>query len=307
MRAALRTWRSPVDKIELSTLLGNYDVTAAMHRGDVDSPAVRLAFADVARPATAFKRVVRDLEFDVAELAIMTFLMAKAYDKPLVLLPAVVLARFQHPYLVYNRERGALAPRDLEGRRVGIRAYSVTTVTWLRGVLADDYGVDLSRIGWVSFEEAHVAEFRDPSNVERAPDGASVTDMLLRGDIDAAVLADAKLPDRRLARLIPEPDRAAEAWHRRTGAIQINHMVTVCASLSREHPDAVREVYRMLRESRDRAITGGGKEPDLHPFGVESNRRNLEVAIDYAWRQGLLPRRLSVDELFDDVTRMLGA
>jgi len=291
--------------LELSTLLGRYPVTAALRDGNIASPRLALRFADVARPATAFKRVVRDLEFDVAELAIMTFLMATAYGKPLVLLPAVVLSRFQHPYLVYNRERGVLAPRDLEGKRVGIRAYSVTTVTWLRGILADDYRVDLSRVHWVGFEEPHVAEFRDPPNVERAPEGASVLDMLLQGDLDAAVLADATLPYPRLARLIPEPDNAAREWHRRTGAIQINHMVTVRASLSREQPDAVREVYRMLLQSRERAGSSDAAGPDLHPFGVARNRRNLEVAIDYASRQGLLPRPLTVDELFDDVTRGL--
>jgi len=291
--------------LELSTLLGRYPVTAALRDGNIASPRLALRFADVARPATAFKRVVRDLEFDVAELAIMTFLVAKAYGKPLVLLPAVVLSRFQHPYLVYNRERGVLAPRDLEGKRVGIRAYSVTTVTWLRGILADDYRVDLSRVHWVGFEEPHVAEFRDPPNVERAPAGASMLDMLLQGDLDAAVLADATLPDPRLAHLIPEPDNAAREWHRRTGAIQINHMVTVRASLSREQPDAVREVYHMLLQSRERAGASEPARPDLHPFGVARNRRNLEVAIDYASRQGLLPRPLAVDELFDDVTRGL--
>ena len=99
-----------------------------------------LQFADVLSPAAAFKRVVRDLEFDVAELAIVTFLLAKAFGKPLVLLPAVVLGRFQHRFLVYDRERGPLAPGDLRGRRVGIRSYSVTTATWLRGILVEVWG-----------------------------------------------------------------------------------------------------------------------------------------------------------------------
>src|SRR5207247_2444165 len=130
------------------------------------SPVVRLAFADVTSAASAFKRVVRGMEFDVAELAIVTFLLAKAHGTPLVLLPAVVLGRFQHPYLVYNRARGPLAPGDLTGRRVGIRSYSVTTVTWLRGILAEDHGVDLDRVTWVTFEEPHVAEFRDPPTVQ---------------------------------------------------------------------------------------------------------------------------------------------
>jgi 4,5-dihydroxyphthalate decarboxylase len=136
--------------VALRALLGNYPVTRALRRGDVTSSVVRLEFADVTSASSAFKRVVRTLEFDVAELAIVTFLLAKAHGKPLVLLPAVVLGRFQHPYLVYNRERGHLTPGDLTGRRVGIRSYSVTTVTWLRGILADDWGVDLDRITWIT-------------------------------------------------------------------------------------------------------------------------------------------------------------
>jgi 4,5-dihydroxyphthalate decarboxylase len=204
--------------VALPALLGDYPVTRALRRGELTSPVVQLQFADVPSPASAFPRAVRGLEFDVAELAIVTFLLAKAHGKPLVLLPAVVLGRLQHPYLVYNRERGPLAPGDLTGRRVGLRSYSVTTATWVRGILAEDWGVDLDRITWVTFEEPHVAEFRDPPGVQRAPDVLDTT-----------------------------------------------------------------------------------------PFGLEANRRNLEVAIDYAFRQRLIPRRFTVDELFDDVTRRLGA
>jgi 4,5-dihydroxyphthalate decarboxylase len=291
-------------QLTLQTLLGDYPVTAALKSGAVTSPHVRLAFADVKRPATAFKRVVRDLEFDVAELAIMTFLVAKAFGKPLVLLPAVVLARYQHPYLVYNAARGPLAPADLAGKRVGIRAFSVTTATWIRGILADDFGVDVSRIRWIAFEEPHVAEFRDPPNVERAPEGRTVEEMLLAGDLDAAILADAKLPDPRLARLIPDPDSAARDWGARHGAIQINHMVCVRGDLSRSRPDAVREAYRMLKRSRDGSDQVNATL-DLNPFGFQRNRRNLEVAIDCGYRQGLLPTRTRVEDLFDDVTRAL--
>src|SRR6266851_5953331 len=124
--------------VAVRTLLGDYPVTQPLKKGEVKSPSVSLDFADVKTVSTAFKRVVRNLEFDVAELAIVTFLLAKAHGKPFVLLPAVVVGRFQHPYLVGNRERGRLTPGDLNGRRVGIRSYSVTTVTWLRGILAED-------------------------------------------------------------------------------------------------------------------------------------------------------------------------
>jgi 4,5-dihydroxyphthalate decarboxylase len=292
--------------MNLHTLLGDYPVTKALKGGEVRSNAVTLDFADVKVPSSAFKRVVRDLEFDVAELALVTYLIAKAHGKPLVLLPAVVLCRFQHPYLVYNTERGPLRPSDLAGRHIGIRSYSVTTVTWIKGILADDYGVDLERITWVTFEEPHVAEFRDPPNVERAPAGQNMTDMLLAGDIDAAVVGGPS-PDPRLQPLIPDPSTAAGDWHRRNGAVQINHMVTISEALSRDKPEAVREVYRMLSESKAAAGLPRPGELDMNAVGVAANRRNLEVGIDFAFRQRLIPRRFGVDELFDDVTRSLGA
>jgi 4,5-dihydroxyphthalate decarboxylase len=288
--------------VTLPTLLGDYPVTRAVRCGEITSPAVRLAFADVKSAAGAFKRAVRGLEFDVAELAIVTFLLAKAHGKPFVLLPAVVLGRFQHPYLVYNRERGPLAPGDLAGRRVGIRSYSVTTVTWLRGILMDDWGVDLDRITWVTFEEPHVAEFRDPPSVQRAGPGTDLVGMLLAGEIDAAILGGDPPTDPRVVPLIPDPAGAARAWREKHGAIQVNHMVTVKASLSRSQPRVVEEVFRMLVESKRAAAPA---DAETTPFGLEANRRNLEIAIDYVYRQGLIPRRFTVDELFDDVTRTL--
>jgi 4,5-dihydroxyphthalate decarboxylase len=273
----------------LKTLLGDYPATEALKKGRIASESVALEFADIRPPSAGFKRVVRGLEFDVAELAITTFLMAKAAGKPYKLLPAVVVGRLQHSFLVHNAARGPLAPRDLAGRRVGVRSYSVTTGMWLRGILADDHGVDCDRITWVTFEEAHVAEFRDPPNVERAAPGKDVIGMLLAGEIDAAVVGDGKPADARIRPLIPDPEAAARAWRARTGAIQINHMVAVKDSV----PDtAAAEVSRLLAAS----IAAAGN-PQMNPCGIEANRRNLEVAIDYVHRQRLIPRRYGVEEL----------
>jgi 4,5-dihydroxyphthalate decarboxylase len=291
--------------LSVKTLLGDYPVTLPLKKGEVRSPSVSFDFADVKAPSTAFKRVVRNLEFDCAELAIVTFLMAKAHGKPLVLLPAVVMARFQHPHIVYNAERGPLAPADLAGRRVGTRSYTVTTSTWLRGILANDYGVDLDRVKWVTFEEAHVAEFRDPPSVERAPEGKALVAMLLAGEIDAAILP-AVPDDPRLKPLISDPKAAAEAWRKKYGALQINHMVVVKDSLSKSEPEAVREIYRLLAESKKAAKLPKPGEFDTNPFGLEANRRSLEVVIDTVYQQRMIPRRFAVEELFDDVTRKLG-
>ncbi len=274
----------------MKALLGDYPCTAALKRGAIRSDRVQLEFADIRPPSAGFKRVVRGLEFDVAELAITTFLMALAAGKPYRLLPAVVVGRLQHSFLVHNSEHGPLAPSDLPGRRVGVRSYSVTTGMWLRGILAEDFGVDCDRIHWVTFEEAHVAEFRDPPNVERAAPGKEITAMLRAGEIDAAIVGDGKPADPRIRPVIPDGEGAARAWRARTGAIQINHMVAVKDSVS--DADAA-EVARMLEAS----IRAAGS-PDMNPYGIEANRRNLEVAIDYVHRQRLIPRRYRVEELF---------
>lgn len=273
----------------MKTLLGDYPVTAALKRGEIGSARVRLEFADIRPVSAGFKRVVRGLEFDVAELAITTFLMALAAGKPYRLLPAVVVGRLQHSLLVHDASRGPLAPADLPGRRVGVRSYSVTTGMWLRGILAEDHGVDCDRITWVTFEEAHVAEFRDPPNVERAAAGKEITAMLLAGEIDAAIVGDGRPAEPRIRPLIADADGAARAWRARTGAIQINHVVAVKDSVA--DADAA-EVARMLAES----IRVAGS-PDMNPYGIEANRRNLEVAIDHVHRQRLIPRRYRVEEL----------
>ena len=288
----------------LHTLLGDYPNTLAFKQGRLKPVHALFEFAGVKTPHTAFKRAVRDLEFDLCELAIVTFLMAKARGVPLTLLPAVIFGRLPHKYLMYNLERGALVPGDLEGRKVAIRSSSVTTVTWIRGILARDYGVDLAKVRWVAFEDAHVAEYVDAPNVERAPAGKSIVDLLLSGEVDAGVVAEGAGSDPRLKTLIPDAAAAASQWHARTGVLPINHMVAVRSSVSKEHPEAVREFYRLLVESKKSAGLPLPGELDTCPMGLAANRRNLEMAIDFAYTQGLIPHRFTVDELFDDVTRI---
>ncbi|MEQ9124871.1 MAG: ABC transporter substrate-binding protein, partial [Alphaproteobacteria bacterium] len=164
--------------VTLTAMFGDLPASAAFRRGDFATPGLRLDLTDAPEAHKLFKRVVRGLEFDVAELSVMTYLIAKSRGVPLTLLPAVLLARFQHPYIVYNARNGVLSPKDLEGRRVGIRSITVTTVTWVRGMLAADFGVDLDRVDWVTFEDAHVAGVQDPPGVERAGAGKTLDGML---------------------------------------------------------------------------------------------------------------------------------
>jgi len=291
-------------KLKLHTMLGNYANTQPLKSGAVKSDLVDFDFAEVKVANTLFKSVVRDAKYDVAELAIVTYLQAKSFNKPYVLLPAVLVSRGQHHTIAYNAERGALRPSDLNGKRVGLRAYTVTTATWVRGILAADYGVDLSSIEWITFEDPHVAEYRDPPFIKRAPAGKELAQMLLDGEIDAAVVGD-KLPDPRLKHLIVDPERAAHVWAERHGGVPINHMVVVRESLSGERPDVVREVFRKLHESKRAAGLAHGAALDPYRFGVEACRPILEIIIDFCHRQELIPHRMSVDELFDDTTRAL--
>ena len=287
----------------LRTLLGDYPNTLALKKGEIRSPSLVFDFADVKAPSTAFKDVVRHLKYDVAELAIVTYLQAKAHGKPLALLPAVVVGTLPHPFLVYNTERGQLAPSDLKGRRVGIRAYSVTTVAWIRGVLQNDHGVDLDSIKWVTFEDPHVAEYSDPATAKRAPAGKQLAQMLLDGELDAGVVGGPDLKNPQLRPVIPHPNEAAQAWCQRNRALPINHMLVVKESLLKSNPSAVKEIHRLLRESKQAAPALSGFDPIQ--FGVENVRRSLELIIQYSVEQRLIPRRFEVEELFDNDTRCL--
>jgi 4,5-dihydroxyphthalate decarboxylase len=285
----------------LKTLLGDHPLTSALKRGEIASASVALDFADHQPTHTGFKPMVREGRFDVSEMAIVTYLIAKAHHKPMVMLPAVVMGRFQHEYALYNPSKGVLTPADLKGKRVGIRSFTTTTGAWIRGILANDCGVDLDSIRWITFEEPHVAEYVDTT--ERAPAGKKIMDMLLAGELDA-VLGE-RSDDPRFATLFADPLAEAKAWYGRRGIVPINHVVVVSGTLAKQHPDQVREVFRMLAASKAQATpTGGGI--DFCPFGLAALRKPLEAIVGYAAQQALIPRAYAVEELFDDTTRVLG-
>jgi 4,5-dihydroxyphthalate decarboxylase len=291
-------------KMTLHTMLGNYPNTKALKDGAIHSNLVDFDFAEVKVANNLFKNVVRDAKYDMAELAIVTYLQAKDVGKPYVLLPAVLVSRGQHHTIAYNADCGVLRPPDLAGKRVGVRAYTVTTGTWVRGILANEYGVDLSKVEWITFEDPHVAEYQDPAFVKRAPVGKELVQMLLDGEIDAAVVGD-KLPDPRLRHLIADPETAAQNWAVKHHGVPINHMVVVREELSRSRPDLMQDVFQRLHDSKRAAGLPDGSALDPYRFGVDACRPILEVIIDYCHQQQLLSRRMSVDELFDDTTRSL--
>ena len=280
----------------LRIALGDYPHTLPLKRGAIASPWLKLDFVEVKPMHTAFKPMVREHAFDASELALVTYLQAKIYNKGLKLLPAAMLGRFQHGAILYNAERGTLTPADLPGKRIGARSWSQTTGAWLRGILQNDYGVDCDAVQWVTFEDAHVPEALDPPGVMRAGKAQDITKMLLAGELDAAIYGAALPTEAQLKSVIADPDAAAQAWYAKHHVVPVNHMVVVTEELAGANPAAVDELYRLLEAGKEAA---GVRGPiDTAPFGRAANRPCLEMLISYAVQQQLIPHPLAVDELW---------
>jgi 4,5-dihydroxyphthalate decarboxylase len=289
----------------LRTNLADYPVTLALKQGNVSSDLVTLEFCGPKTAHDGFKAMLREGAFDAGELAIVTYLQAKAYGKPWVMLPTPISGRFQHHCIGYNVEYGELKPKDIEGRRVGVRTYAQTTGLWVRGVLQHEYGVDLNKVTWLTVDESHLTEYRDPANCERLPQGSKIDQMMLKGELAAAILGVDMPKDPRVHTLVPNPHAEAEEWYRREGVLPINHMFVVHEDIARKRPDVVREIFRMIVASR--AAAPQAAAASIPPLGLEANRKGLEMAIDWSFEQKIIPRRLKVDELFDDTTANLNA
>jgi 4,5-dihydroxyphthalate decarboxylase len=185
-----------------------------------------------------------------------------------------------------------MEPVDLNGKRIGVRSFTTTTGAWLRGILANDYGVKLDSIDWVTFEDAHVAEYKDTT--KRAPAGKQLVQMLIDGELDAVLGEKSDHPDARM--MFPDRMKEQLLWFGKYGVVPINHMVVVKQELCEKNPDAVREVHRLLVEA------AGDVKPQLQAWRI---RDSLKMIVEYSFQQGLIPRAFTMDELFDDVTRPL--
>lgn len=289
---------------EVHTVLGNYPYTEGLKDGSIEATTVRLKFTEVDPVHDAFDAMVREQAYDVCELAIGTFLQARAAHKPVVLLPLVMAGAFHHGSICFNPKRGQLRPEDLEGRRVGVRAYSQTTGLWVRGILQEEFGVRLGRVTWVTTEGAHVAEYVDPDNVERA-EGHDLREMLRAGDIDAAIIGQRERSGTEFAPLIADPKAAALAWYQRHGVVPINHMVVVKESLAREEPQVMQDVYDLLSASCAEAASapnpssgGASALPEPNRVGKANVKGALELAARYALQQGLIPQEVDLDACF---------
>jgi 4,5-dihydroxyphthalate decarboxylase len=248
---------------------------------------------------TAFAPMANQQTFDLAEMAIVTFLQAFAFGKPVLLLPVMLLARFHHGSIVRAADGPVRAPADLAGKRIGVRSYTQTTGVWVRGILHAEYGLDLDAITNVTTEGGHVPEYQEPPNVVRAPADASFKDMLLAGEIAAWISGRDALADARLAPLVDDVDAVERAWFERVHAYPINHMLVMKRAVLDEHPWVADELSGLIASARHGVA-------DPLPIGVEALRGSLELIIDYALAQHLIPRRFTVDELFDPRVRSIG-
>jgi 4,5-dihydroxyphthalate decarboxylase len=282
----------------LSAAIGRYKHTEALKSGQVASARLRLDFAAVSPINRAFAPMVRELRFDVCEMAIATFLQARAYGKPLVLLPVTVAARFQESALLCRADSAIRDPADLAGRRIGVRAYSQTTGMWLRGILADDHGVRSEQVRWVTFEDAHVAEYRDPPWAERAPSGKELLPMLHAGELDAVIVGNDVPDDPGLRPVFPDSAVVAETFWRKHRLVPINHLVTVRRELAEGRPDLVVELLRMFRDAKAAdPPAADGRDP--LPMGRAALQPAIDLALRYANGQGLLPRHLGAEEVWE--------
>lgn len=270
----------------LRAAIGTYPHTRALKSGEIASDLLRLEFADITPINRAFAPMVRELRFDVSEMAITTFLQARAYGKPLVLLPVVMAARFQEAALLCRRDSDIAGPGDLAGRRVGVRAYSQTTGMWLRGILAETHGVRPDQICWMTFEGAHVAEAPDPAWVIRAEPGHEMMGMLRTGELDAVIVGNDAPNDPNLRTVFQDPAADGEAFRARHGFVPVNHMVVVTRQLAADRPDLVAELVRLFRLAGT-TVDRGALKPAI------------ALAIRYSAEQGLLSREIGLDEVWE--------
>ena len=278
---------------ELTIVVGDYPHTKPLRDGRVSSDLISLKFIDYDPVSGAFDTTVREQRFDVSELAVGAYLQARAAGKPLTLLPVVVVGGFHHGRLFYLPEHGTVRPEDLPGKKVAIRSYSQTTPLWIRGILADQYGVDSDDITWVTLEDSHAGEYHDPPNTERAPEGSKLIQLLQDQKVVAAALGKNGAPG---TATVIEDVKAAEAeFYDRFKTTGINHMVCVRDDIAADE-QVTRELMRMFTEAHTLAGRGDDKDPIRE--GVPAVRTALELAIGYAHRQHLIPSEPTVDSLF---------
>ena len=327
----------PDDGVKLDIAIATYGHTAALKDRSVAIEGVAANFIEVVPIIGAFRRMVRDLEFDVCEMAPTTYMIARARGAPYIALPIFVMRRFHHGGFVVRPDSGIKVPKDLEGKKVGVRAYSVTTGVWTRGIFVNEYGLDSSKVTWVVDDEEHVATLALPPNVVHAPPGKSLASMMASGELQAGFTGPAGIGragpptgnweagGQTAAHLYPEliADAAAveSNWYRSTGIYPIHGTIVVKEAVLAKHPRVARALFDAFSAAKrpylDRLKAGAGSAPedvryrsfaplmsDPLPYGIKANRASIEALITYAVQQQLIPTRPAVGDVFADPEAM---
>jgi 4,5-dihydroxyphthalate decarboxylase len=302
----------------LTIALGTYGLTKPLKEGRVPPGRQPLSYVQIDQIVPAMRRMCRGLEYDICEMAFTTYVCARAAGLPFTAIPVFVTRNFHHWAIFINTKSGIREPKDLEGRRVGVnRGYTVTTGLWARGVLQSEYGVDLGKITFVPTDDEHVTQFAAPSNVDYSHRGKPMRELLLNGTVDAA-LGEIGVEAPEIEPLIPDARSAAFGWFRKTGIYPINHGLVVKDSVLKDTPpiaaelmaafEAAKAIYLKNLEasagisSWDQAAAENAKVVgDPFPFGIENNRKALEAITQFAFDQKMVPRKFSVEELFQPV------
>ena len=304
-------------ELRLRTVTRTQGNNQALKSGEVKPQGFAFDFEEVPVLIDAFRRMVRGGEFDVCEMALTTYLCARAHGKRMTALPIFLVRAFHHGAILHNTQLGLRSPKDLEGRRVGVnRGYTVTTGLWARHVLQREHGVDLSKITWVLSGDEHVAEYRPPANVVPIEAGKKIADMLVSGELAAAIGVEVESPH--VAPLIANAKEAAFAALTREGHYPINHLVVVKDELLAAQPQLAAQIFAAFAEAKrlyvERLRNGTLAQPtavdEMHrrvmaitgadplPYGIQTNRAMLEQAIAAAVSQGILREPAAVDDLF---------
>jgi 4,5-dihydroxyphthalate decarboxylase len=320
--------------LNLTISIRTYPYTKALKSGAIKAKGVNLDFIEVDPQIAAFRRMVRDVEFDICELAPTTCIIARAYGAPFKALPIFFGRRFHHDGLMVRPDAGINVPKDLEGKKVGVRAYSVTTGVWTRGILENEYGLDTSKVTWYVDDEEHVRELRLPSNVLNVPPGKSLASMIASGELDAGFSGNAGIgregppvegwgdkPQREkpvLHDLMPNAASEAEAHYKRTGIYPVHSTLVVKDELLNAHPDLAKNLYDAFLKAKQDYVAqlqsgavSDKKDKELIdlsrvvgddplPYGLEANRPTIEALIEYAYQQKLIPRRMAAEDVFLD-------
>ena len=316
--------------VHLTIAVAEYPHTSAMRDGSIPIEGVEPEIITVKPQIGAFRRMVRQVEFDVCELAPTTYIIARAYGAPFVALPIFVVRRFHHGGLLVRPDAGIKTPKDLEGRKVGVRAYSVTTGVWTRRILIDEFGLDASKVTWVVDDEEHVTQLKLPPNVVHAPEGTSLADMMASGELSAGLQGNAgigrtgdptggwKTVEADYPDLFPNAEELEAEWYKRTGIYPMHGTIVVKDSVLDEHPWVAASLFNAFSRAKDewlaRLDAGTPDNPadkkyaalrkivghDPLPYGMAANLATIAALEDTAFKQRLTPRRMRVDELFVD-------